>query len=355
MHRITSITYALALVLALLAHRAVAQEGQAPTGQTPAPQPTGGTPVTTPDEMLDHALKLFDSGDLQEAATVTERVRRMKPDHPRILLIQALLLIESRRSADALDYLNKYNNTPVGSKDFRGYWAVGSIYRRSYAYPSAERPLEIAKRLAPAEVNGKPVSAEITIEYATVLQKRKKTKQAIAALKEAENLAPNDAGVQLHLGEASHESQENDAALRYANRAIELTMGQLRSDPFKKAELARLKDCNLLKIKAAQSQSAAKPDDAPPYFVMAEATMALADAERRINLLEARELALRALSKDPKQHSWRIFLAQIELDLGGIQDAIDHINEVLKEDPQNAAALKFRQDIQARMTPDKAP
>lgn len=353
MHRFLFI--AVALGLALLAPRAAAQEGPAPSGQTPAPQPTGGTPVTTPDEMLDHALKLFDSGDIQEAATVTERVRRLKPDHPRILLLQALFLIHNRRSADALDYLNRYNTTSVGSKDFRGFWAVGSIYRKSFAYPSAERPLEIAKRLAPAQVNGIPVSAEITIEYASVLQKRKKTKQAIAALKEAENLAPNDASVQLHLGEVSNESQEHDAALRYANRAIELTMGQLRSDPFKKTELARLKECNLLKIKAAQSQSAAKPDDAPPYFVMAEATTALAEAERRIYLLEARELALKALSKDPKQHNWRIFLAQIELDLGGIQDAIDHVNEVLKEDPQNAAALKFRQDIQARMKPANAP
>ena len=351
MYRTRSTLPALGLAVALLAPNAAAQDNPSPSGQNTAAQPTGGTPVTTPDEMLEHALKLFDSGDLREAATVSERVRRIKSDHPRLLLLQALFMIQGRQSAEALDVLNKYNATEVGKKDYRGYWAVGTIYRKSFAYPSAERPLEIAKRLAPAEVNGKPVSAEITIEYASVLQKRKKTKQAMAALKEAENLAPNDAGVQLHLGEVSSEAQDHDAALRYANRSIELTMGQLRSDPFKKPEHLRLKECNALKIKVAQAQSAAKPDDAPPYFVMAEATLAIADAERKINLLDSRELALKGLSKDPKQHNWRIFLAQIELELGGIQDAVDHVNEVLKEDPQNAAALKFRQEIQERMKP----
>jgi len=325
-----------------------------PPPECPA-QPSQGGAAITPDEMLDNALKLFDAGDFSQAASIVEKVARVKPDHPRIKLIHGLFLIENKRTAEALEILNDYNSTTEGKKDYRGFAAVGSIYKRSFAYPSAVRPLELAQQLAPNEVNGKPVRAEIAIEYAFVLQKLKRTKQATATLKEAENLAPNDASVQLHLGEVSLEVQDYPAALRYADRAIELTMGQLRSDPFKRKEHELLKECNELKIKVAKAQSAAKPDDAPPYYIMAEATKALGEADKRIGLLDARELALQALSKDPKQHNWRIFLAQIELDLGGIQDAIDHVNEVLKEDPQNAAALQFKAQIQSRMKPSGAP
>lgn len=341
MHRIPRILTAVSLGLAIGA-------GRAPAQQNPS-QPSAAGTVITPDELLDNALRLIDSGDYKEAAAITDRVYRLKPDHPRLKLIQALFLIESKRSAEALQILSEYNDSEDGKKDYRGFAAVGTIYKKSYAFTTAVRPLELAKTFAPVEANGKPVKAQITIELASVLQKLKRTKEAMTALKEAESLAPNDAGVQMHLGEVSLEAQEYDAALRFADRSIELTMGQLRSDPFKRTEHDLLKQTNELKIKVARSQSAAKPEEGKPYFTLAEATDALGEAERRISLLDARDSALQALSKDPKQHNWRVFLARIELELGGVQDAIDHVNEVLKEDPQNAAALQFRSEIQAKM------
>jgi tetratricopeptide (TPR) repeat protein len=323
---------------------------QDPKKPAQPPSGPGNAAVITPDEMMENALKLYDAGDFKECAAVVDRVRRLKPDHPKIKLIQGLFYIENKQSAEALKYLSEYCQDPkVGSKDYRGYAAIGKIYKKSFAFSQALRPLEQAQKLAPNEVNGKPVRAEIVIEYASVLQKLKRTKQAVTALKEAETLAPNDAGVQYQLGQVSFESQEYAPAVRYADRAIELTSGQLRSDPFKRSEYELLKNCNELKINVGRSQAAAKPDDAPPYFTIAEATKALGEAQRRLSLLDARDSAMQALSKDPKQHNWRVFLARIELELGGMQDAIDQVNEVLKDDPQNAAALQFRSEIQARM------
>ncbi len=339
---------AISIFLALGVVRSGAQQGAAP--------PSAAAPVITPDDMIENALKQFDAGDLREAAQIVERVRRLKPDHPRLLLIQGLYLIEGHKSAEALEALNKYNSNPdYGVKDYRGFAAVGGIYKRSRAYMSAVRPYELAAKLAPNEVNGKPVRAEIMIEYANVLEKLKRTKEAVKALKEAEGLAPNDAGVQFHLGQAALDTQDYPSALRYADRAIELTMGQLRSDPYKRAEHQLLKNGNELKISIAKALSASKPDDAQPFYIRADATRALGDVERRINLLEARDLAMQAISKDPKQYSWKIFQAQIELELGGIQDAIDHVNEVLKDDPQNAAAARFKAEIQERLKVSGTP
>lgn len=311
--------------------------------------------VVTPEQMVDEAIKKLEAGNINEANQMFQRVRRMKPDMPRLNLLHGLLLIDAREPLEALPKLQAFNSSKDAGNEYRGYSAVGRIYMMSRMHRQAIYPLEKAKNFAPAEENGRPVKAEIAIELAGAYFALSRTKDALKVADEAAALAPNDPGIQIKLGNMHKSTQDYASALKAADRAGALVVGLLRTDPFKPEVNVQLKESYDLKIEIYQAQRAANPDDANTFLLISQAIREQANADRRLKLLTAREYGLEAVNKDPKLFAGQVFLARLEWELGGAQDALERLKKVLEEDASNAEAAKLREDIQASFRAAAAP
>ncbi|OQZ06157.1 MAG: hypothetical protein B6D36_06480 [Planctomycetes bacterium UTPLA1] len=318
-----------------------------------AQQADAGPSIKSPEDMLEEAILKIDAGEYQEAATLYDRAKRSKPNMPRLALALGLLRIQQSRAAEAINILEEFNKD--AGNEFRGYYAIGRVYNESRMYLQAVRPLERAKDFAPVELNGKNVKAEIAIELAIAYNGRALSKEALRYADEAAALAPNDPGVQLKLGQMNLNTQDYASALRAAEKSISLLNGQLRADPFKPDNNLELKEANTLRVSILEAQRAADPDDANTYFTLGAAMRDQANSERRIALLRAREYALEGVNKDPKLHECSVFLARLEWELGGAQDALDRLKGVLADDANNADAARLRDEILASLRQQAAP
>lgn len=317
-------------------------------------QPTDApASVQSPEDMVEEALRKLDEGEFQAANALFTRAQRSKPDMVRLKLLQGLLYIEANRAPEAISLLEEFNRD--AGNEFRGFYAVGKVYNASLMYRQAIRPLERAKNFAPPELNGKNVKAEIAIELAAAYKGRNLPKEALKYADEAAALAPNDPGIQLKLGQMNLKTQDYASALRATEKAVSLLIGQLRADPFKLENNKLLKDSHDLRVSILEAQRAADPDDANIYFALSRAMRDSADANRRISLLTSREYALEALNKDAKLYTCSVFLARLEWELGGSQDALDRLKNVLAEDPNNADASSLREQIQASLRQTSEP
>lgn len=325
---------AFGLVFACGAERAVAQ-------------PAEPSQVVAPEDMLEDALKKIEAGDLNEAGRLYQRVRALKPDLPKLKLVNGLLLKELRRGPEALSELEAFNKN-AGS-EYRGYLAVARLYTESRMWRSALWPYEQAKRIAPIEEEGKPIKARVAIELAGVLQKMKRNDDALKEATDASRLAPNDAEIQYRLGAIQLDTGDRTSAAGALERAVDRARSQLRLDPFQRDMWDLLKQCYELQQGIALAQRAADPDDARAYLMLGRALVDLADVNRQLSLLGAREALLEALNKAPRDSEARVLLARVEAELGGIQDALERLSEVLRDDPENAEARKLREEIQATL------
>src|SRR5258706_16418256 len=50
----------------------------------------------SPEQMLEEALNRFDAGDMNEANAYLEKVKTVKPDLPKVKLVEGLLFLERR-------------------------------------------------------------------------------------------------------------------------------------------------------------------------------------------------------------------------------------------------------------------
>jgi tetratricopeptide (TPR) repeat protein len=321
----------------------IAAYGQAQDAQKPAA-------IIAPEQMLDEALRRYDVGDYNEAFNYVQRAKAMKPDLEKIKLVEGLLYLEMRpkRTSDAIPRLTDYNNSPEGKNDYRGNAALGKVYKESRMYQQAIRPLEKAQKLAPVEHEGKPLRALITMDLAECHYGMKKDKLAIATAKEGESMAPNDPGIQLQLGRIASNTKDYESAVRAADRALGLLNAKTRSDPFKVQDVKDLQECVDLKIKVFISKLESNMKDAQTQAELAMALREKADIERRLNLLKAREAGVKGIANDPKLYKLQVFVAGVEAELGGVQDAIDRLNDTINNDPGNEAAIKLRAEIQSR-------
>src|SRR6266404_4723818 len=53
----------------------------------------------TPEQMLEEALNRYDTGDMNEANSYLEKVKTIKPDLPKVKLVEGLLFLERRPKA----------------------------------------------------------------------------------------------------------------------------------------------------------------------------------------------------------------------------------------------------------------
>jgi tetratricopeptide (TPR) repeat protein len=321
-----------------------AQDPPAPGGKKPVEEMAGNA-----DQLLDEAVRRFDSGDYQEAFVLLQRVKSAAPNVDKLLLVEGLLFAQAYKYAEATSNFEEYNRSKTGRIDWRGYAEVGRLYKESRLFMQAQGPLLKAKELAPAEVNGKQVRARIALDLAGCYFGLNKDKKALEAISDAERDAPNDPEIQQRLAEISFRVKDYPRGMKAVDKAIGLLSARSQGSPFKQEDQVALRGCYDLKIRLANAQIDANPKDTALFFDLAEATREQGEVARRINTLQARDLALKGIAKDPRHFKLQVYLAYLEADLGALQEALDRLNDVISNDPENQSAIKLREDIQARI------
>ncbi len=312
-----------------------------------AQMPGGDRPLQSgesAEELIEAALEKVDTGDYEQAAALMGRARRIKPTLAKISLVEGLLLMkwrEHRNYPEAVQKLEEYCASNEGRADYRGYTALGWIYKESRSYRQAIRPFEQAKRLAPNEEKGKPVRAQATIDLAFSYLGLNRRKDALEAAKEAASMAPDQPTIQLGYAQVAGDLQEYNAADTAARRAVDLLKAKIRRQPFDKDAHETLKQCHylLMRVKVIALQTA--PEDGALFAALASLWVDQADVDRRLALLAARELAIQALQKDPKQIDWQLLAARIEIDLGTAEEAKRRLEEARQAAPDNQEVLKL--------------
>lgn len=312
-------------------------------GQVPSPEPERLPP---PEQIIDEALKKIDEGQLQDADALLRRARVLKPTMDKIKLVEGLLALGAKDSIGALGRLQEYNKTQEGRNDYRGFLAVGRIYKDSQMPRMAFPHLEKAKLLAPEveKESGKRVEAEIAIELAIVYNAVPMKDKALEAAKEAKELAQDDARVQLSYGRIAFGMDKFSEAAQSADRAIELLVAAQRADPLKRDTYQQLNACYYLRRDLALRESKDAPDGAP-YFRLAVAALNLAEVNRLAILLDGRESIVQALVKEPENIEYLLLVARFEAELGAVDEAQARLDRILKGDPENREALALREQL----------
>jgi tetratricopeptide (TPR) repeat protein len=322
--------------------------GLAASSIAPAQLPRDVTadPVATPEEMIDQALLKIETGDLPEATDLVQRAKMLNPTLDKILLAEGLLDIEAGRPLEAIATLENYKNTEEGKDDYRGYAAIGAIYKRSLKYRLAATALRQAKELAVRAKDSRGLRAELALDLAMVYAQLKRYTKATEAAREAERLAPNDPKVQLGLGRIAANSGNVEVATKSVEQAIALLKTELKKDPLKEQLYLDLRSCYQLAVSLQQQENTLRPEDGLPYFSLALITADDAELSRRIGLLTSRQYALEALARDPESNDYRIYVARLEADLGATEEAWKKLDEVLRADPDNRPAHLLRESLQ---------
>lgn len=324
------------------------QQALAQTPPDTVPKPAVGL---SPDQMVEEAIRRYDAGDYQEAFNFMTKAEQLKPDLEKLPLIKGLLFLEARpkRGAEAIKLLTEYNQTPEGKNDYRGNAAIGRAYKDSRMHRLAVLPLERAKKLAPMEQDGRPLRAQVTMDLADAYLGLKNDKQAVATAKDAESLAPNDAGIQLALARVATATKDYETAVKAADRAIGLLNAKARTDPFRNEDIKNLVEAADLKIKLFGQKLDADPKDTNALYEMSLTWREKADIDRRMNLMKSRENGLKGIAYDPKNYKLQVLVAAVEAELGAVRDAVDRLNDTINADPENQAAIKLRGELQAKL------
>jgi hypothetical protein len=308
--------------------------GQPPNADRPRPGESA-------EELVATALQKIDTGDYDQAFALVQKAKHLKPSLPKLSLADGLLAVASSNNVAAVQRLTEYTLSDEGRNDYRGFSALGNIYKESRMHRQAIRPLEQARKLAPAEENGKFVKAQITMDLAFAYLGLDRKKEALETAKDAESAAPNDPKIQFGIAKVAASTDDNAGAEAAAKKAIDILKAKIQAQPFDNDAHATLANCWDLQIRLKKTALRVSPDDGALYQALASATRESADVGRRITLLTARQYAIQATEKEPKKYEWQVFAARIEADLGAYQEATQRLESVLKESPDNTDATKL--------------
>jgi tetratricopeptide (TPR) repeat protein len=318
--------------------------------------PERSRPGENAEEMVETALQKIEAGELDQARALIMRAGQLKGHLAKLDLAEGLLLMvmQPPRYPDAIRSLQKYTTSNEGRNDYRGFASLGAIYKESRTYRNAIGPLEQARKLAPAEENGKFVRAEITIDLAFCYLGLENKKKALETAKEAEASAPSDPRILLGLARVALAIDESAVAEPALKKAIDLLKMKIQAQPFDEGAHNTLQGCYDVSIRLRKNALRALPDDAALCFALASTMRDYADVARRINLLGARQFALHAIEKEPKKYEWQVFAARLEADLGAYPEAKQRLNDILKESPENQEAAKLLETLQAQPAAGKS-
>ena len=318
--------------------------------QTPA-QPAAGEALA-PEQAVEEAIKMIDMGDLTEARRLLQYAASLKPTMNILKLGQGLFYVAGNQGVEAISTLAAYNTSDEGKRDYRGFAAIGKVYLNARMLRQAVSPLRQARDLADAEKDGKPLRAGITIDLASAYAKLRDSKKAIELIKEAQAAARDDGEIQLQISEIATIANDAELANKAANRAIELLKGKIIDDAFNAEAHTMMKRAfgvlgNLLVAKINDTPSDSNdPKNGENYHQYAGVLRETAELDRRIGLLGAREIALRAIEQDPKNSQWQLSAVRLEMELGGLTEAGARLNTILEYEPSNAEALRLKQRVE---------
>lgn len=313
--------------------------------QTPSEAPP---PPVDPSQAIDEALHAIETGDLQRADKLIRDVATTNPKMSRLQLASGMLMIELKRYTDAVEALGRYNDTDEGRRDFRGWAALGSVYLRSYMYSSAVDPLEKALSLVPPDGKHGEKKAQIALNLARTHLGLKDRKDAIEAIKSAEESAPQDGGVQADVCELASRAGNEDLARAAGNAAIRAYNAELNVNPLSIPAHRGLSRCYNVLFSLQSVKLNKNPNDGEAFIEGARLLKSIGDTERRIRLLDAHNLVLQALDSSESSKSnaeWQLLAAELEIDLGATTEATARINAVLNSDQDNAEAQKLKKRL----------
>lgn len=306
-----------------------------------SPEPPAQSSGLTVEQKLELAIRKIDSQDFREVERLINEVAVEKPNTEKLKLARGLYFVATKRFVEAVAELENYNMKASG--DYRGFAAVGDLYIRSRMYSSALVPLERAKDLAPTKDNGKSVKSEILINLATTQLGLQNHKTAVKIAKEAQSFAPDDGRIVLRVAEIAASAADYEVSLAAIEQAILLFKSDIRDDPFNRSAHEQLMQCYRVASGINDNQRNADPENPEPYVRATRVMLAASDIERRISMLDAHRFLQQAIERAPKNAEYRLMLADLEYDIGGIKDAEVALDEVLSADPKNARALELRE------------
>jgi len=345
-----------ALIGLILCGRAPAQ----PTALTsrPAAETTGPADLP-PDRMAELAIDIleFQPDRIGEAAKLIERLNLIAPKSDKLLLAIGLLKASQTTTApESVAYFTQYTTTTEGRSDYRGYYQLGKIFMRSRSLRQARRLLDQAREFAPEQDRGRYVRAEILIDLSNVMLMTAATERgdaiktdAVKFARDAASMATRDPKIQVQFGQLLLKAAPTEfkEARDAASKAIALINNDLAADPFDVNKLRLLRDAVEVAQKACAADTATNKDNPEPVFMLANATRDVAEVERRLTLLNAFEYADRARTLKDNKPEYKLALAEIEADLGATRKALERVDEVLKAEPENPAALALKERIRA--------
>ena len=303
--------------------------------------------------MVEEGLTRLEEGDAQEAGRLYQEASRIRPDLAKLKLLGGLLHIELNHGAEAVQKLEEYNKTPEGRVDYRGFEAVGRVYLQSLMHTQATFPLERAKGLAPIRdpVRNKPIKALITMDLAVAYLGLKRTKQAVKVAKEAVEAAPKDADIQLRFSEIVVNAQDFELAATASDRAIVLFKGEIRDKPFSKDAHTKLQRALNVSYMLHNHHLRKEASEGGHYYNLARVLRQKAALDRRVTLLSALELANQAIERAADRVDWQLFAVQLEMDLGGLAQARERLLEIIARHPNNAEAIRLKEQLDAAPVP----
>ena len=330
-----------------------------PATTAPA-QPRAEATDMPPEQMVELAIDLLQQnqpGPTAEGAQLLDRLTRIAPKLDKLPLAIGLLKAgQKNTAAESVAYFIQYTTTTEGRSDYRGYYELGKIYLRSRSLHQARRNLEQAKEYAPEKERDRYVRAEILIDLSNVVwlmaaSERGDTirMEAVKYAREAATMATKDPKIQIQFGQILLRAAPTEyrEARDTANKAIAQLNNDLAAYPRDEAKMRLLREAVDVLQKACAADTAVNTDNPESVSLLAAATRDLAAVERRLILLNAWQYAQRARTLKDNKTEYKLALAEIEADLGATRNASERVDEVLKAEPENAAALALKERIRA--------
>ncbi len=303
-------------------------------------------PPADPLLLVDQGLEKIDKGDVEGAVLLFKEASKANPKPDKLMLLEALIYVSTGTSGpDAIALLNNYNKSREGSRDHRGFAALGKLYIDSHMYYPAVANLREARKWAPGD---QPVvRAKIIADLAWALANYPKTDEAIDAAKEAVSLAPGEGEIQLRMCEVASTAGRMDLLTTAADQALAIFERKIRDDPFDHdAHQKAIQIYDLLAYPYRQRMGSAS-DKGENYNKYAKLLIAQDPYRARLQRLKAMEYAEQAVKHEPKNPDFLVDLAQIEVDLGGHREAREHLQEALRLQPGHERALELLRRLDA--------
>jgi tetratricopeptide (TPR) repeat protein len=212
------------------------------------------------DRAVEQFIRIADSlnedGFLPKASALYKKIIKIKPDHEHALLQAAEIAASSGLYADARSYLTTVADKKAAAGDKRG---VAQMRIRIGNLDPADFPARLAAARARVDINDQGGAVRDLKEIASELTEKGRQAEAVEALRDAAQFAPDDEGIRTQLFDVYVSANDFARARECATTALQF------------------------KTLAAALESGGRPDEALE-MLRAAARVDPADAELRVHL-----------------------------------------------------------------------